>query len=159
MVPLISDFVVEKRRWLTDEEMVDCIAVAQSLPGAVVINVATYVGKRVAGILGTIAATLGVVVPSFICIIFVLLVLGQVGDNKYVDGAFEGAKAAAAALIVLTCINMGRKIIKSPFDWVLMILPFIAIVVFKVSAFTAILFGIIMGLSRYLYLKIKREGE
>ena len=72
MIPLIQDIVVDKKKWMTEEEAVDCIAVSQGLPGVIAINMATYIGQTKKGILGAIVATIGVILPSFIIIILVM---------------------------------------------------------------------------------------
>lgn len=81
MIPLIQDIVVDKKKWMTEEEAVDCIAVSQGLPGVIAINMATYIGQTKKGILGAIVATIGVILPSFIIIILVIKVLAGIGEN------------------------------------------------------------------------------
>ena len=81
MIPQIQQVVVEDKKWISEEDMLDCIAVAQSLPGVVAINSATYIGNRMYGVKGALAATLGVVAPSFIIIIVVVSFLGAIGEN------------------------------------------------------------------------------
>ena len=79
MLPFIYKSVVEEKKWLTEKEMLDCIAISQSLPGVIAINSATYVGSRKAGFPGALAASAGVILPSFVIIILVVKFLGTVG--------------------------------------------------------------------------------
>ena len=78
MIPQIQQVVVEDRKWLTEEEMIDCIAISQSMPGVIAINSATYIGSRISGIKGALSATLGAVMPSFMIIIAVVMFLGAI---------------------------------------------------------------------------------
>ena len=87
MIPLIQNIVVDKMRWMTEEETVDCIAVSQGLPGVIAINMATYIGQKKKGLAGALTATIGVMLPSFIIIILVVKLLHGFGDNRYVLGA------------------------------------------------------------------------
>lgn len=150
MLPFIQRMVVDKKRWLSEGEMLDCIAIAQSLPGVLAINTATYVGNRKAGFLGALAATLGVILPSFIIIILLVVLLGTIGENSYIEGAFTGIKAAASGLILYSAIKLGKGVVKGWFPWVLAILSFIIIVAFNVSAILVILGGALLGTIYFL---------
>lgn len=156
MIPLIKRAVVDDHKWLTEEEMTDCIAVTQSLPGVIAVNTATYIGNKQRGVLGAFFATLGVVLPSFIIIILVVLFLEKIGDNRYIDGALIGIKAASCALIIVASYSLGKQILKGTFAWVLAIASFIAIAVFDITAVWAIISGAVLGC---IYLAVKRRGE
>ncbi|SCK01546.1 chromate transporter%2C chromate ion transporter (CHR) family [uncultured Eubacterium sp.] len=158
MIPLIQDIVVDKKKWMTEEEAVDCIAVSQGLPGVIAINMATYIGQTKKGILGAIVATVGVILPSFIIIILVIKVLAGIGENRYVNGALTGIKAAATGLIAYSAYKVGRQVLKGPFQWILALLSFAAIAVFSVNAVWAIVAGIFAGLI-YTAVKEKKKGN
>ena len=158
MIPLIQDIVVDKKKWMTEEEAVDCIAVSQGLPGVIAINMATYIGQTKKGILGAIVATIGVILPSFIIIILVIKVLAGIGENRYVNGALAGIKAAATGLIAYSAYKVGRQVLKGPFQWVLALRSFVAIAVFSVNAVWAIVAGILAGLI-YTAVKEKKNGN
>lgn len=145
MLPLIQRKVVDKKKWLSEAEMLDCIAIAQSLPGVLAINTATYVGNRKAGFFGALAATVGVILPSFIIIISLVLLLGVIGENTYIDGAFTGIKAAASGLILYSAIKLGKGVAKGWFAWILVIVSFTIIAAFNVSAILVILGGAFLG--------------
>ncbi len=158
MIPQIQQVAVKDRRWLSEEEMIDCIALCQSLPGVIAINSATYIGRRVKGIKGSLSATLGVVMPSFIIIILAVTFLGAIGDNRYITGAFTGIKAAVSGLIAVTAVKLGRQSLTSPFQWILAAAAFIAIAVFGVTALWAVLGGAMAGII-YTAAKKGREAE
>lgn len=146
MIPQLQHVVVNEKHWLEDEEMLDCIAVSQALPGIVAINMATYVGMKLRGIRGAVAATVGVVMPSLVIIMLVVTVLEGINDNRYVQGAFTGIKAAVCGLILVTVVRTGKKILSSWFAWVLAAGSFIVIIGFGVNAVWAILAGAAFGI-------------
>lgn len=146
MIPLIQDIVVNRKKWMTEEEAVDCIAVSQALPGVIAINMATYIGHRKKGLSGAVCATVGVILPSFIIIILIVKLLHGIGDNACVNGALKGIKAAATGLIAFSAYKVGKKVLKTPFAWIAGILSFVVITVFELNAVWAILGGIAAGL-------------
>ena len=145
MIPQIQQVVVEDKKWLTEEEMIDCIAISQSMPGVIAINSATYIGSRISGIKGALSATLGAVMPSFMIIIAVVMFLGAIGDNSYINGAFTGIKAAVCALILVSAVKLGKQILSSPVQWILAVAAFAAVGIFGVTAVWAIIGGGIAG--------------
>lgn len=149
MLPLVRNTVVNKKIWLSEEEMIDCLAIAQSIPGAVIINTATYVGRKIKGFWGSLAATLGVVIPSFICIILLVSVLNFIGDNQYINGFFKGALSAASGLIAVSLVSMGKALYKGPADIVIAIIAFSLVVFFDVNIVWIILGSIVLGLILY----------
>ncbi|MCI9640850.1 chromate transporter [Anaerovoracaceae bacterium 41-7] len=146
MIPLIQGIVVDEKHWMTEEEAVDCIAVSQGLPGVVAINMATYIGHQKKGIGGALAATIGVILPSFIIIIAIVKLLQGIGDNPYVQGALVGIKAAATGLIAFSAYKVGKQVLKKPFQWILALASFGLIAGLSVSAVWAIVGGIAAGL-------------
>lgn len=146
MVPLLQDKVCKEYGWMTEEEVVDCLAVSQGLPGVIAINMATYTGYFLRGLRGALAATFGMVLPSFIIIILVVCVLEGFNENPYVQGALTGINAASAGLILWAAIKLGRQVLKNAFTWILAIGAFIAIAVLDINAVWAILAGIAIGI-------------
>ena len=146
MIPQMQQIAVEEHHWLTEEEVVDCIAISQSLPGIIAINMATYIGRKLHGFRGAVAATIGVVLPSFIIISLAVLVLGTIGDNPWVAGAFTGVKAAICGLILVSAVRLGRQVLRTPFQWVLMIAALAAIGFFGINAVWVILAAAILGI-------------
>lgn len=155
MIPQLQQ-VVEDKGWLDDEEMIDCIAISQSLPGIIAINMATYIGMKLRGLKGAISATLGVVTPSFVIIILAVTVLNSIGENTYVQGAFIGIKAAVCGAIFVTVIKMGKKILKSVFAWTIAVVAFVAIIIFGINAIWMVVVGAIAGIV-YNAAKMRKE--
>ena len=106
MIPQIQHVATVEKGWLDDEEMLDCIAMGQSLPGVIAVNIATYVGYRKRGLAGAAAATFGVVLPAFVSILILAVLLRYIGDSKFVEGAFMGIKAAVCGLIIVSSIKL-----------------------------------------------------
>lgn len=146
MLPLIQNIVVEKKGWMSEEEAVDCIAVSQGLPGVIAINMATYIGRQKKGILGSVCATAGVILPSFIIIILIVELLQGIGDNPYLNGALMGIKAAATGLIAHSAYKVGKKVLTGAFQWVLAVGAFAAIIFLGINAVWVIIAGILLGL-------------
>ena len=157
MLPLIQQTVVTDKGWMSEEEMVDCVAVAQSMPGVIAINAATYVGARRNGFLGALAATIGVIMPSFIIIILAVLFLGAVGENRYINGAFTGIKAASCALILYSAYKLGKQVLKGKFEWIIALAAFALIIFLDVTALWAIVGGAILGVIYQSYRLRKKE--
>ena len=156
MVPLIQGIVVDEKHWMTEEEAVDCIAVSQGLPGVIAINMATYIGHQKKGIPGAVTATLGVILPSFIIIILIIKILSGIGDNRFVNGALTGIKAAATGLIMFSAYKLGKQVLKGWFQVALALCAFAAIVLLDVNAIWPIVGGIILGL---IYTKFRPENK
>ena len=158
MLPLIQTIVVEKKGWMSEEEAVDCMAVGQSLPGVIAINMATYIGRQKKGLPGALCATAGVILPSFIIIILIVELLEGIGDNSYVTGALTGIKAAATGLIGYSAYKIGRKVLTGPFAWCLAVGAFVAIVWLGISAVWVVLAGILIGLVSTGICRTERDG-
>ena len=101
MIPLVRETVIENG-WLTEAQFYDFIGVCESTPGPIAINMATFVGSDQAGVFGSVCATLGVVLPSFIIILIIAIISGKFLKNKYVQRALKGIKAVVLGLIIST---------------------------------------------------------
>lgn len=153
MIPLIKDIVVEKEKWLTGDEMIDCLAISQGLPGVIAVNVATYIGYRLKGIKGAMVATLGVVMPSFFIIIALIKFLSELGDNVYIDGAIRAIKSAAAGLILVAAYGIGKSTLKSVSKVLIAFTSFALVGFASINGLWAIVAGIIIGIGTSYYEK------
>lgn len=115
MISLIERDVVEKKQWLTTEEMMNILAVAESTPGPISMNTATYVGTKRAGLLGALACTFGAVLPSFIIIFALSFFLEEFQSLTWVSYAFKGIRCAVLVLILNAVIKMFRNVEKTVF--------------------------------------------
>lgn len=108
MIPLIEREVVNRRRWISERDIADIFAVSESIPGAIAINSATFIGHRLAGARGAVAALLGVLLPSFLIVLLLCVLFLQVRDDPKIAGAFLGIKPAIVALIVYAAYKIGK---------------------------------------------------
>lgn len=132
MIPLIQKEVVEEKKWVTDDDILEIIAIAESTPGPIAINSATFVGYKLCGVLGSAFATLGVVLPSFVIILLISYVLRQFQDIPAVKYAFNGIRAGVLALLIKALYTMYKKAPKGLYAYIAMAGAFL------VTAFTEI---------------------
>ncbi len=125
MIPLIEHETAEKRQLIDKEEISDIVAIAESTPGPIAINSATFVGYRSCGVLGAAFATLGVVLPSLIIISLIALFLRNVMDNRFVAYAFFGIRAGVLALIAKAVVNFWKRADHGVFGWCVMVAAFV----------------------------------
>lgn len=109
MLPLIERELIAKRRWIDQEEFLNLLTLAQSVPGPVAINTAVFVGYKTRGLAGAIAAMLGAIVPSFGIILLIALFFSDVRHNPIVDAAFKGMRPAVVALIIVPVVSLARN--------------------------------------------------
>ena len=109
MIPLIKETIINKKKWMNEDEVLEMIAIAESTPGPIAINMATYIGHRQKGIIGSALATLGVILPSMIIIYLISLCFDMFLANEYIQYAFTGIKCGVAILILKTGIEMLLK--------------------------------------------------
>lgn len=146
MIPLIQKEIVEKKKWLTDEDILEILAIAESTPGPIAINSATFVGYKSAGYLGAIVSTVAIVLPSFIVISLLAKILDQFSSNTYVQSAFIGIKAAVLALIISTLIKMAKQIEKTPLSLMVVTIDLVLVLFLKVNVIIAIICSGALGL-------------
>ena len=146
MIPLIQNEAVEKRHWVTDEDILDIIAIAESTPGPIAINSATFVGYKAAGVLGSVCATLGVVLPSFVIILLLSFVLKQFSEFKPVVYAFNGIRAGVLALLVKALWTMYKKSPKGWAAYIVMAAAFVLTAIFDFNVIFVIIGCAVFGL-------------
>ena len=154
MIPIIEYELTEKRKLITKEEISDIVAIAESTPGPIAINSATFVGFRSAGVLGSAFATLGVVLPSLCIILLIAFFLRHVMDYAVVQYAFFGIRAGVLALIVKAVISFWKRAEHNAFSWVVMIAAFLWSAILDWSAIALIA---LCGLAGFLFCLIQRK--
>ena len=145
MMPMMQSELIEKRKWITDEELIDYYAVGQSTLGIVAVNVATFVGYKQMGIVGGIFATLGMVTPSLVIIMILASLINSINDFPIIQKALKGINVAVAALLTSTIINFMKKTIKKFTNAIFMMISFLLVFVFKLPSFWIILFALLIG--------------
>ena len=117
MLPILKREVVEKQKWITEEELLDYYSIGQCTPGMIAVNAASFIGYKLRRLSGLISATLGVISPSVVIIVSVALILRKYMENPYVQWAFGGVRISVAALIVSTVIDMWKKGVRRLIDY------------------------------------------
>ena len=146
MIPLIQKETVEKKGWISDDDIFDVIAIAESTPGPVAVNSATFVGYKTAGFFGALSATVGVVLPSFVIIFIISSVLREFRENMVVRYAFFGIGAGVIALIFKALINMYKQCPKGIITYILMGLSFVAVAVLDVNVIIVMIACAVAGI-------------
>ena len=164
MIANFQETIVEKKKWLTEDEFMEIITVAESTPGPIAINVATFVGYKKKGFLGSLFATLGVVLPSLVIIFVISLVLDQFMENVYVKYAFNGIKVAVAFLIARAGINLFKKMEKKILPIICFSIVLILVILFEIfsisfSSIFYILIGGVIGIFAYSMIKRPKSKE
>lgn len=140
MLPILQREVVEKLKWISEEELLDCYAIGQCTPGVIAVNTATYIGFQRKGILGSAFATAAVVLPSILIITVIALFLRNFADNAYVQYAFMGIRVAVAVLVGDALIKLYKKGVKGA----------LANGIFAVALLYSLLPDFIPGLSKFV---------
>ena len=152
MISLIENQCVERKKWLTHDEMMNITVIAESTPGPIAINCATFVGYKQAGLLGSLIATLGIVLPSFLIIFVISIFLNQFLEITWIANAFKGIKIAVGLLILDAAITMIRKMQKKWLPLSIMIGSCIAMLLINIfswnfSSITLMLIAAIISLT------------
>lgn len=157
MVPLIQREASEKHGWVTEEDILEIVAIAESTPGPIAINAATFVGYRARGVLGAVAGTLGVVMPSFIIILAISGILRQFQENVYVQYAFRGIRCGVLALILKAMWGMYKKCKKTVPAYLVMTAAFVLVAFVKVPVIAVIIGCAVFGILTFF--SMEKEGK
>lgn len=164
MIAIIQNRIVDKKQWITNDDLTKIIAIAESTPGPIAINSATYVGYKLLGVLGSVCATLGVVLPSFTIIFVISLFFNDLLQYEIVAAAFAGIKASVSALILLAGIKMFKSTKKnwltySVFGVALVLTLLINIFDWKVSSVFLIIAGAVIGVITVFASQRNQDGD
>jgi len=146
MIPLIEKEIVNKYHWLSTEQFIDLVAVAEMTPGPFAVNSATFVGYKVAKFWGSVAATLGVVLPSFMVILAIATVFFSCQNNQLVQAAFKGLRPAVLGLIIVAALTVGKIAIQDYKSVLVIIFVVSGIYFFKVHPILALIISAIAGI-------------
>lgn len=162
MISIVKDECIDKKNWITNDEFVNLIAVAESTPGPIAVNMATYIGYKKAKFIGAIISTIGVVLPSLIIIYIIAMYLKDFLKYKVVENAFFGIRVAVSIIIIRTAYNLIKSEVKNHDNKKLILILFgiytivfflVEIISIPISSvmliLSAIVLGIILSLVRY----------
>lgn len=155
MVPLIENEIVDKRHWLGREDFVDLLAISQSAPGILAVNISIFIGYRLKGVPGSIVTALGTVLPSFLIILAIALFFHNFKDNAVVEKIFKGIRPAVVALIAAPTFSMAKsaKITRANV-WI----PILSALLIWLLGFSPIWIIIASGIGGYLYGRLRRPS-
>jgi len=153
MIPLIEEEVVNKKKWVEKDEMLDLIAIAQSCPGVFAINIATFIGYKLRKTRGAICTTIGTALPSFLIILAIAIFFSQFKDNPCVAAIFKGIRPAVVALIAVPTFNLGKRAKLNKFTIWIPVASALAIWALGVSPIYIIIIAAIGG---YIYGRISK---
>lgn len=164
MLSLMRDEIVVKHKWMDDEELMEMTGLAESTPGPIAINLATYLGYKKRGWFGSVCATLGVIIPSFVIMFIISLFLSNLMNFEVVQYAFLGIKCGVVFLILKTSIDLIKGLkseIIAVIFFILTAIAMILITVFSInfSAIFFVLIGLVLGILIYAILKPRIGGK
>ena len=157
MIPLIQRETVEKNAWVSEEDILDVVAIAESTPGPIAINSSTFVGYKVKGFWGAFFATFGMVLPSFLMIFFLSFILKQFYEVEAVKYAFFGIRVGVLALVLKALYSMWKSSPKGAFPYFIMLFSFVVVALLNLSVIVAIISSALFGLVYSLLLE--RRGK
>ncbi len=159
MISLVQAEIVDKKHWISTKEFMNMIAISQATPGVIAINTATFVGYYIGGFWGSLVATLGVTIPSYIVIVIISLFINQFLELTWVAYAFEGIRASVIVLILDAVFRMGKQIKPNMFNIVLGLTAFLIASFTDFSVVLLILIGGILGIIWQIYIVKAYENE
>lgn len=154
MIPLIENEIIVNKKWIDKDELLEIISISQMTPGPIAINAATFIGKKIGGITGSILATLGVVMPSLIIITAISMFFVKYFNNPIIMKLFLGLKAGVVALILLTVVKLSKNNFKEINKTIIFLIAIVILILFrKISPIYLILF---FGVGNIILTYLKR---
>ncbi|MCQ2013989.1 MULTISPECIES: chromate transporter [Clostridium] len=145
MLPIIQKEVVEKKKWIGETEFLDMVAISQSAPGPLAVNISAFVGQKMKGLVGLTTSTLGAILPSFIIIILVASVFLGIENSPVVQRVFQGIRPAVVALIAVPVISMGKTAKVNKKNFIIPLLAAVLVAIFKITPIYVILGAAAIG--------------
>ena len=158
MIPLIRD-EMSRRGWISEEELPDVVALSQSAPGVMAVNISIFAGHKLRGIKGSIVATLGSILPSFLIILAIAMFFTAFKDNPWVARAFQGIRPAVIALILVPMVDMARKSCKKWWAWAIAVASLALVAFLSVSPIYIILCVAVLGFSVTWLRERRSDGQ
>lgn len=156
MIPLIEKEIMEEKKWISKDELMEIIAISQMTPGPIATNAATFVGRKMAGVKGSVMATIGVVTPSLIIITLISMFFSKNFRNIYVQKIFTGMRAGITATIFLSVKKLSESAVKNRNALIIFGLSLLSLIFSLVSAFTLIGFFGLGSIVLYMLSSEKR---
>lgn len=156
MVPLIENEIVDKRKWISKNDFIDLLAISQSAPGILAVNISIFIGYKLRGIKGSIVTALGTVLPSFLMILVIALFFHSFQDNPVVERIFKGIRPAVVALIAAPTFSMAKSAKISKFNiWI----PIVSTLLIWLMGISPIYIIILAGTGGYIWGRINNRKQ
>lgn len=150
MIPLIQA-EMSRRGWISEDELPDIVALSQSAPGVMAVNISIFAGHKLRGFKGSVAATLGSITPSFLIILGIAMFFTAFKDNPWVERAFKGIRPVVVSLITVPMVNMARKSCKTWWAWLLAVGSLVLVSFLNVSPIYIIICVMVIGFAVTYY--------
>ena len=158
MLPILQNEVVEKKKWISQEDLTDCYAIGQCTPGVIAVNTATFVGYRQKGVPGAVCATLGVVFPSLVIITIIAAFIRNFADLPVVKNAFAGVRICVCVLVLNTVIKLWKTTIISKASLIIFIAVLLLAALTGISKVILVVASGVTGLAIHLIRKRRAES-
>lgn len=145
MIPVIHTEVVDREKLVSEEEFLDYIAVAQSIPGIIAVNVSTFIGYKLYGYLGAVVISLAVILPSFLIIVLLANLLMIYGSSSLIVKAFSGIRPAVIGIMIFSVYKLSKPLDKNIFSISIIFLTMLSIIVFNVHPIIALISAGVIG--------------
>ena len=149
MLPMLKYELVEKKNWITEEDLLDCYAIGQCTPGIIAVNTSTYVGYKRKGVMGGIVSTMGMITPSVVIITLVAICLQAFIENVWVQHALMGVRAVVCALMLNTVVTMAKKSLKNAFCFVVCAVAFLLAMFVDIPTVCIVILAAVVGIFVY----------
>lgn len=149
MLPMLKYELVEKKGWITEEDLLDCYAIGQCTPGIIAVNTSTFVGYKRKGILGGIVSTLGMITPSIVIITLVAICLQAFIENVWVQHALMGVRAVVCALMLNTVLTLAKKSLKDAFCIAVCAVAFLLAMFVSIPTVCIVILAAVVGILLY----------
>jgi len=156
MVPLIENEIVDKEKWISKDDFLDLLAIAQSTPGVFAVNISIFVGYKLRGIRGSIVTALGTILPAFISILIIALFFHNFKENTIVEHIFKGIRPAVVALIAVPTFNMAKS---AKINRYTIIIPIASALLIWLLGVSPIYIFVAAGLGGYIYGRFNRKQK
>ena len=145
MVPVIQREIVENKKWISEDEFLDAIALTNSLPGPLATNTATYVGYRMAGIIGAITGVLATALPSFLIILAIAILFTSIKDSLVIQNIFSGIRPAVVSLIIFAVIKLAKAIGLKSKNFIISLGTLFGIIFLNIHPIVAVIISGVLG--------------
>lgn len=160
MIPMMQQEIVDKKKWLTEDEFYDILAASQSMPGVFAANMAGHIGYKLGGVFSSVVSVIGNIIPSIISILLIAMIFGEIRDNVFIENAFKAIRPAVVALIAVPVFKMIKN---NRLDlWKILLVVFIVMVLYlfdKISPIYFILLAILFAVIKVLFLSFNKKNK